>query len=85
MCVVILLNISMLTRAGDNWSQFSGLRCLFSLVFNFSGVSFLPQTSLIALVRLGLILGSHSLLLLNSSVSSHRMSSMWPSDCGSDH
>ena len=75
MCVVILLNISMLTRAGDNWSQFSGLRCLFSLVFNFSGVSFLPQTSLIALVRLGLILGSQSYyywILLSAPTGCHQ-------------
>ena len=81
----IMLNISMLTKVGNNWSQFSGLRSLFSLIFNFSDVSFLPQTSIIALARLGLILGSHRSSLLNSSVRSHKMSStsVWPSDCGS--
>ena len=73
----------MFTRVGDNWLQISSLRCLFSLIFNFPGVSFLLQNLLIALARLGLILGSHSSSLLNSSVSSHKMSSMWPSHCGS--
>ena len=82
-CAGILLNISMFTRVGDSWSQFSGLRCLFSLIFSFSGVSFLPQTSLIALARLALILGSHILLLLISSANSYKMSSEWASDYGS--
>ena len=82
-CARILLDISILTRVGHNWSQYFGLRCLFSLIFNFFGVTFLLQTSLIALARLGLILGSHSSLLLNSSVSSHRMESVYHSDCGS--
>ena len=57
-----------------------------ALFFNFSGVSFLLQNSLIAQTSLRLITlinWSHSSSLLNSPVNSHRVSSVWPSDCGS--
>ena len=66
----------MFTRVGDDWIHFSGFRRLFSLIFNFSSVSFLPQTSSIVLPKLGSILGSHSFSLLRSSVFSHSISSV---------
>ena len=53
MCDGMLLNVPMFTKLGDNWSQFSGLRYLFSRIFNLYEVSFLPQTSFTALARLG--------------------------------
>ena len=39
----ILLNISIFTKVYDNWSQFSGLRCLLILTCNLSEVGFLPH------------------------------------------
>ena len=66
----------MFTRVGDDWIHFSGFRRLFSLIFNFPSVSFLPETSSIVLPKLGSILGSHSFSLSSSSVFSHSIFSV---------